>query len=225
MTGWGQALQALLPDGVYVENCAVNGRSSKSFVAERRLNYVELCLRRGDKLLISFGHNDEKEDVLRHTDPYTTYQEYLSMYIDAARRQGAEPVLLTSIVRRSFDEQGRLRPTHGAYPQAMRTLADWRGVRLIDLERATAALVQAAGEEGSRAIYCHVPAGHPNYPEGVADNSHLQFNGAAQIAQLALRLLQGGADVPMAELAEQRFETVDVRAGLNALLTEEDARC
>ena len=60
MMGWGQSLQSLLPGDVYVENCAVNGRSSKSFIAEKRLNFIELCLRPGDKLIVSFSHNDEK---------------------------------------------------------------------------------------------------------------------------------------------------------------------
>ena len=49
MMGWGQKLGALLPEGIFVENCAVNGRSSKSFVAEKRLNFIELCLRRGGR--------------------------------------------------------------------------------------------------------------------------------------------------------------------------------
>ena len=197
MAGWGQALPKLLPENVFVENCAVNGRSSKSFVAEKRLNLVELCLRPGDKLIISFSHNDEKSDPLRYTDPHVTFPEYLGMYIDAARRQGAEPILATPIARRHFDDQGRLTPTHGAYPQAIRDLAFERGVRLVELEGATMALFQREGVEGTRAIFCHVPAGHPNYPQGAADNSHLQFSGDVRVADLFLRLLRGEA-VPTA---------------------------
>ena len=115
-----------------------------------------------DKLIISFSHNDEKPDPERNTDPRVTFPEYLSMYIDAARRQGAEPVLVTPVARRLFNEKGRLVPTHGAYPAAMRNLADYRGVRLIDLEKATMQMVQSAGEENSKHIYCHVPSGSKN---------------------------------------------------------------
>ncbi len=190
MAGWGQKLQALLPENVFVENCAVNGRSSKSFVAESRLSFVELCLRPGDRLIVSFSHNDEKPDPLRGTHPRITYPEYLNMYIDAARRQGAEPILVTPIVRRLFDGDGQPVPTHGAYPDAMRELAAERGVRLADLERATAALLRETGPEGSRRLFCHVPAGHPNYPDGLEDNSHLQEEGAIRIAALFLELLR-----------------------------------
>ena len=190
MAGWGQALQGLLDEEIYVENCALCGRSSKSFIAEKQLSFIELCLRKGDKLIVSFGHNDEKPDAERATHPRITYPEYLGMYIDAARRQGAEPILATPIARRRFDEAGQLIPTHGAYPDAMRDLAAYRGVRLIDLERATMEMVRQAGTEGSKRIYCHVPPGSENYPEGLCDNSHLQWEGAVRIAELFLALLR-----------------------------------
>ena len=191
MMGWGQKLQGLLQDDVYVENCAVNGRSSKSFVAEKRLNFIELCLRKGDKLIVSFSHNDEKADPARYTSPRITFPEYLGMYIDAARRQGAEPILVTPLPRRHFDEAGNLLLTHGEYPDALRATADYRGVRLVDLESAAMVLFHRLGPEGTRAIFCHVPAGSENYPEGLEDNSHMQENGAAMVAALFLSLLRG----------------------------------
>lgn len=191
-TGWGQALTMLAPDRVFVENCAVNGRSSKSFVGEMRLNFIELCLRKGDKLFIQFGHNDQKPDIARATDVRITYPAYLSMYIDAARRQGAEPVLLTSIARRQFDEAGQVVRTHGAYPDAMRNLAVYRGVRLIDMEEATEQILRELGDEASKALYCWVPEHHPNYPAGRSDNIHLSFTGAVRFANAALSMLAEG---------------------------------
>ncbi len=191
MTGWGQVLPALLPENVFVQNEAVCGRSSKSFVAEKRLNLIELCLRPGDKLIISFGHNDEKTDPERYTSARMTYPEYLSMYIDAARRQGAEPILATSVARRRFNAEGNPVPTHGDYPASMRDLAEYRGVRLIDLEQATMEMLRREGPEGTKRIFCHVPKGHRNYPDGLEDNSHLQTAGAVRIACLFLDPLNG----------------------------------
>ena len=193
MTGWGQTLQSLMPFPAYVENCAVNGRSSKSFVAEARLGLIELCLRPGDRLVIGFGHNDEKPDRERSTDPHTTFPDYLDLFIDAARRRGAEPVLVTPVVRRAFDENGVLLGTHGAYPNAVRALTERRGARLVDLERLTARLVSALGPEGSKSFFCHVPAGTENYPDGLSDNSHLKQGGAAAVARLFLDALSDTA--------------------------------
>ena len=112
------------------------------------------------------------------------------MYIDAARRQGAEPILVTPIPRRLFNEEGKLIPTHGAYPDAMRNVADYRGVRLIDLEKAAAKMFGLAGLENTKRLFCHVPAGSKNYPDGLSDNSHLQEEGAARIAALFLSRMQ-----------------------------------
>ncbi len=208
MMGWGQRLQALLRDDIYVENCAVNGRSSKSFVAERRLNFIELCLRKGDRLIISFSHNDEKKDPERYTSPRITFPEYLNMYIDAARRQGAEPVLVSPIARRHYDGEGRLMYTHGDYPDAMRQLAEYRGVRFVDLEAATMAFFGKEGPEGTKALFCHVAGGNPNYPDGLEDNSHLQEAGALEVADLFLKMDCGmrvetaAAPAPSAERRE-----------------------
>ncbi len=188
MTGWGQALRDLVK-GAYVNNCAVCGRSTKSFISEKRLGYIELCLRKGDRMLIQFSHNDEKPDVERATDPYTTYREYLGMFIYAARRHGAEPVLLTPVVRRHFDDEGHLKKTHGQYPEAMKCVALERGVQLIDMEAKTGKIVSDMGDEPSRKLYCQVPAGHVNYPDGVEDNTHLSVAGAVRYALAALEEL------------------------------------
>ena len=188
-TGWGQALRALVV-GAHVQNCASSGRSSKSFIDERRLEVIVPCLRPGDLLLIQFGHNDEKPDEARATRPEDTYPAYLSQYIDAALAHGAQPVLLTSIARRHFDERGELLSTHGAYPDAMRALAKRRGVPLIDMERETEALLRALGPEGSKALFNWQRPGHPHYPDGVQDDTHLCLTGAVRLAQLALSQLR-----------------------------------
>ena len=85
-TGWGMALPFFLHKDLPVANHAVNGRSSKSFVDEGRLDAVLGVIRPGDFLLIQFGHNDEKTaDPARYTEPWTTYQDHLRLYIDGAR--------------------------------------------------------------------------------------------------------------------------------------------
>ncbi|MBR4332281.1 MAG: hypothetical protein IKP72_06370, partial [Clostridia bacterium] len=149
------------------------------------------------------------------TDARVTFPEYLSMYIDAARRQGAEPILVTPIARRHFSEAGKLIPTHGAYPDAMRNLADYRGVRLIDLEKATMQMVQQAGVENSKQIYCHVPAGGKNYPDGLSDNSHLQEEGASRIAELFLSRFASP------DFQETDFEKVEANDYVDLIIRED----
>ena len=57
--GWGMVLQGCFDDKIIVDNHAVNGRSSKSFIDEGRWQKVLDKLKPGDYVFIQFGHNDE----------------------------------------------------------------------------------------------------------------------------------------------------------------------
>ena len=130
--------------------------------------------------------------------------------------KGAEPILVTPIARRLFDGQGRLMATHGAYPAAIMNLSRRRGLRCVDLENATMQAVEALGEQDSRKLFCHVPKGHPNYPDGSADNSHLCERGAALFAGLFVDLLNGDLT------PESRAEQTENTRTLGALIDKED---
>ena len=111
--------------------------------------------------------------------------------------------------RRHFDAAGRLLLTHGDYPDAMRNTAIYRGVKLIELEKATMALFQEAGVEGTKEIFCHVPEGSKNYPDGLRDDSHLQERGAVRVASLFLALLRGEA-LKTEDFAAEKADLTDL---------------
>ncbi|MDD2649188.1 MAG: pectinesterase family protein [Eubacteriales bacterium] len=184
MTGWGTALRPLTAGKFHTENCAMCGRSSKSFIAEKRLALIELCLRKGDKLIIQFSHNDEKSDVGVSTSAGGTYPLYLKMFINAARERGAEPIVLTPVARRRFDGNGSFYKSHGEYPDAARKTAAEAGVRLIDMEKLTDNLLMSMGEEKSKSLYLHLEKGTENYEDGLCDDTHLSVRGAAEFARL-----------------------------------------
>lgn len=178
-TGWGMALPFFLKDGLNVSNHAVNGRSSKSFIDEGRLDVILDAIRPGDFLLIQFGHNDSKvADPTRYTEPWTTYQDYLRQYIDGARARGARPVLATSVERRKFDAGGNAVPTHGDYPAAMTALAAEEGVALLDIQALSIALWQELGVEETKKYF--------NWTETEQDNTHFNPPGAIAVARLVV---------------------------------------
>ena len=82
--GWGQVFGLYFKDQVKVDNHAVNGRSTKSFIDEGRWNKVFEQLKKGDYVIIEFGHNDQKEDEKRHTDPEKGYRENYTKFIVCA---------------------------------------------------------------------------------------------------------------------------------------------
>jgi lysophospholipase L1-like esterase len=189
--GWGQVIGELLKPEVAVRNEAASGRSSKSFIDEGRLTPIEADIRPGDWLFIQFGHNDQKPDEERRTEPYGTYQEHLLTYVEAARSRGAFPVLVTPVQRRSFLEDGVISDTHGEYPSAMKELAAKEGVPLVDLGASSKRLLEALGPERSKALFLWLePGAHPNYPEGVEDNTHFSETGALKIARLVVEELK-----------------------------------
>jgi lysophospholipase L1-like esterase len=184
-TGWGMDLQQFFNDGVKVHNHAVNGRSSKSFLSEGRWKSVYDSLKKGDYVIIQFGHNDEKPDSARHTDPFTSYKKILKLYIDEARSREAIPVICSSIVRRHFDAEGNLINSHGDYIKAAREIADETATPFIDMEAKTRKLVTDLGPEKSKLLFLFCkPGEYANRPEGVQDSTHLNRFGAHQVAGL-----------------------------------------
>jgi lysophospholipase L1-like esterase len=186
--GWAQPLQRYYaPACATVNDRALSGRSSKSFIDEGAWAPVRDALRPGDFVLIQFGHNDEKaEDPVRFTDPATTFRDYLSIYIDDALAHGATPVLLTPIQRNNWNG-AVLRDTHGAYPEAIRQLARARSVALVDATALTTELFERIGTAAATELFLNLSAGQfPNYPNGNADNTHLREEGAHAVARLIL---------------------------------------
>ncbi|MGP3635810.1 rhamnogalacturonan acetylesterase [Streptomyces sp. 24-1644] len=176
-TGWGMALPFFLGRGVDIANHAVNGRSSKSFIDEGRLAVLLEGVGEGDLVLVQFGHNDAKSaDPTRYTEPWSTYQEHLRQYIDGARARGALPVLATSVERRKFDASGTALPTHGAYPAAMRALAEEEDVALVDIQALSLALWQKLGVEETKRYF--------NWTAAEQDNTHFNPPGAIAVARL-----------------------------------------
>ncbi|WP_282936455.1 rhamnogalacturonan acetylesterase [Paenibacillus sp. RC67] len=190
MAGWGQMIGELLTNDVAVYNEASCGRSSKSFMDEGRLKPIADNIHQDDYLFIQFGHNDQKPDEERHTEPFTSYLDHLLQYIAAARRKGATPVLFTSVARRNFNEKGVLVPTHGDYPAAMKKLASEQRVLLIDMEAKTDELYRSLGSEASKQLFVWLePGENPNYPDGVRDNTHFNEQGAREVAKIVVSQL------------------------------------
>jgi DNA sulfur modification protein DndE len=186
--GWGMALGQFLVDPAMVQNHAVNGRSTKSFIDEGRWDKVLADLKDGDFVIIQFAHNDEKkEDPKRYADPATSFRDNLRRFIRETRAKGGSPLLATPVCRRKFDATGKLVDTHGDYPAAVRAVAAAEKVPLLDLERATAKWLQAAGDTASRKFFMWIePGAHPKIPDGRKDDTHFVEAGAKAVAELAV---------------------------------------
>ena len=199
--GWGHVLGGFFTEDIIVDNHAVNGRSSKSFIDEGRWDKVLSRIKPGDYVVIQFGHNDEKPKADRHTDPGTTFDANLERFVNESRERGATPILMNAIVRRNFlapcDQPGHivasdnqvegdtLYDTHGAYLDSPRNVAKKLNVPFVDANKITHELVQGLGREESKKLYMWVePNTVPAVPKGSVDNTHLNIYGARVVAGL-----------------------------------------
>ncbi len=196
--GWGMPFAYFFDKTVNVDNRAMNGRSTKTFIEENRWQSVSDSLREGDYVLIQFGHNDEVKTKKSYIDE-AGYQKNLIRFIEETRAKKANPVLITPVARRSFDAGGKIQDTHAVYSQLVRDVAAARQVPLIDLDKRSQALIVEMGVENSKMLFLHLtPGEHPNYPAGKEDNTHFNELGARKMAQLVLADLKA-LQLPLAE--------------------------
>lgn len=190
--GWGQVFPQFLTARIEIQNHAMNGRSSKSFRTEGRWDQVEKQLKKGDFVIIQFGHNDQKiKDSTKFTNPYTQYRANLERYVNEARAKGATPVLMTSIVRRNFNENGVLIDTHKEYPLVVRMVANDLKVPFVDMQLLTEQMEIAYGPENSKKLHLYYKEDEdPYYPKGKEDDTHLSKLGAETVAKLAAKSLK-----------------------------------
>lgn len=178
--GWGHVLPGFFSEEVRIDNHAVNGRSTKSFIDEGRWETVINQVKPNDYVFIQFGHNDQKEDEARHTEPGSTFNANLERFITETIQKGGKPVLFTSIIRRHFDESGKLIDSHGDYLTATRNVATKMNIPLIDLNHLTHNWVEALGDEASQDYFMWIKK----------DNTHLNIAGAKAVAALAIQALK-----------------------------------
>jgi len=172
--GWGKAFADRLNDKVKVLNFSKKGSSSKSFY---NLKYFVPALKaKPDYIFIQFGHNGQPgKGPDRETDPATTYRDYLKIYINESRKIGATPILISSVTRRTFGKDGKVKPSLLPWAKAVKAVASEMKVPFIDLHTASVNYHNKIGKKASMALNAE--------PK---DNTHLNKKGAEAIANLVV---------------------------------------
>ena len=218
--GWGQRMQELVKDGVTVKNRSIGGRSTKSFKAEKRWENLLREVKKGDFVIIQFGHNDgTKDKPERYTDPRTEYKENMKGFVEDVRKAGGIPVIATSIPFGIYLENGSLKPAGflDPYLKSAREVAAETKCDLVDLYAYADKELNAVGEKKGTSLYLVLnPGDYPNFPEGKSDRCHICFRGALFYAK-AFALLAKQNKLPIAEL----FKESDV-SPMDAALNAED---
>lgn len=194
--GWGSWFDQFFDTSkVSVENHALGGRSSRTFYTESLWNKVLQGIKKGDYLLIQFGHNDggplntgraraslrgtgdESETVImeRHGGPEEvfTYGHYLRIYIRQAKAKGAIPIVLSPTPGNRWTD-GKVNRMTETYTKWAKEVAEQEGVTFIDLNGLIADKLNALGETVGRAQF--VDSVHTN-KEGAVANAQTVVEG------------------------------------------------
>lgn len=201
--GYGTQLGNFLSSKVTVQNLALSGRSSKSFLSEDNYATLKSGMKNGDFLLIGFGHNDEKsDDEERFTDAskdttdstsfkYSLYENYVKI----AENAGTTPILCSPIVRwnKSNDYSGSSAhiTSNGDYGKAVVELGTEKSVQVVDLTSLTKSLYTELGADEARYFHA-VAAGssdtEPNFD--TIDGTHINIYGANMVDYLIAKTIK-----------------------------------
>lgn len=205
VTGWGQVFQpffssdSLSPlkhiiktDRVLVDDRARGGRSTRTFFQEGRWRSVYENLKKGDIVIMQFGHNDAAEKKHERYVNTEGYKEFLRLFVSQTREKEGIPIILTPVARNYPWENGVLNDVHGEYDQAPKAVAEEMQVYLIDLNLKSREYFTSKGEDFvSENYFMNLPADtYEAYPEGQSDNTHFQPEGAKAVAQLVFNGLK-----------------------------------
>jgi len=183
---WGQMITRWFEPQVAIANFAESGLSCTSFLAQLRLDKILSQLKKGDFVIVEFGHNDEKEKKAGDGAWYS-YSRNLKIFVDRVKEAGGNIIFCTPTARRSFDNNGHIINTHGDYPAAMKAVAARENVPVIDLTQMSTTFYEALGVEGSKKSLVHYPANtFPNQDKPLADNTHFNPYGAWEVAKMVV---------------------------------------
>lgn len=189
MAGWGEALESVVDEPV--RNLAFGGATTASFADNGSWDTLLAAVAPGDRVILQFGHNDQKEPEL--LPARGGYSDRLRGFVGDVRSRGAVAVLCTPCERRRF-EGGRAVATHGDYPAAVRDLAHGLEAPLIDLTVFTTWLYEDLGETASAGLLSHFAPGETTaWPEGLTDDTHFRLAGARRIAAFVAQSLRAVA--------------------------------
>ena len=184
-TGWGQVLGSFF-DGsrVRVNNVAIGGRSSKTFIQEGRLGAIKNDVQKGDFLFIQWGHNDRYFGNSNRQVPFDSLGYWLQQYVDSAKAWGAVPIFVTPM-NMNMGHEGRNIFTEYNVVGKMLELAKSNHIPYVDLNSKSynAYSKNWNPDYVSRYQFKMFLAGeYPNYSAGVTNDGTTHFQESGSIA-------------------------------------------
>jgi rhamnogalacturonan acetylesterase len=205
--GWGDLVAPYFDlKRINVVNWAMGGRSSRSFIEEGRWTKVLAQMKKGDYVLVQFGHNDQRpitsprgsiladgpqteQATLEGTDKVVTvhtYGWYMRQYIADARAKGATVIIVTAVPRSHWTDDGKLKPVMRPHSELAIQVAEDEKVPCIDANKVIAAEYEKMGKDRVQKEYFTAGDGtHPNL-DGAKFNAAVVVDGVRELKGCSL---------------------------------------
>ena len=184
-TGWGQILGSFF-DGsrVKVNNVAIGGRSSKTFIQEGKLDGLKPTIQKGDFVLVQFGHNDRYFGSKAREVPFDSLAFWLQQYVDVAKAAGATPIFVTPM-NMNMGANGRNIFTEYNVVGKMLELSKTNGIPYVNLNAKSYNAYSKSWNPNYVSRYqfkMFLKGEYPNYPDGVTNDGTTHFQESGSIA-------------------------------------------
>lgn len=169
LRGWGEKLFFYFDSTkIKVENHALGGTSSRTFQTRGLWDAVLQKIKKGDYVLMQFGHNDggalndssrargtirgtgedsvEIDNILtRKHEVVHSYGWYMRKMVRETKAKGAIPIIVTPIPRNDWKD-GKIIRTTGSYPDWAKEIASQEQIQYIDMHKILAEKLDTYGE-------------------------------------------------------------------------------
>jgi rhamnogalacturonan acetylesterase len=208
LEGWGDAIAPYFDTSrIRIENCALGGRSSRSYLTEGHWAKVLEQIKPGDFVLMQFGHNDggpldhgparaSLKGVGDETKTVTmqatgkvevvhTYGWYMRHYILDAKSKGAIPIVVSPIPRNIWSKENKVLTNERDYGGWAKEAAQQTGAYFIDLNHIIAGYYN---EMGPIMVKRFFPGDHTHTsPTGAALNADCVVQGLRALPNCPLK--------------------------------------
>lgn len=206
--GWGSLISPWFDTSrISIDNRALGGRSSRTFITEGRWERIMQTLRPGDFVIMQFGHNDasplddtarargtlkgtgsEEQEIYnpirKQQETVHTYGWYMRRYVNDAKSKGAIAIICSPVPRDNW-KNGKVMRADSSYGRWARQVAEETGAFFIDLNMAIADRYEQLGQDRVKLFF---PKDH-THPDkkGSELNAAIVIDGIRQLERCDLK--------------------------------------
>ncbi len=208
LQGWGSFIAPFFDTSkISIQNHAIGGRSSRTFLTEGRWDKIMADLQPGDFVIMQFGHNDSGplddtarargtikgvgEDSTKIYNPIRKMEEwvhsygwYMRKYANEAKAKGATAIVCSPIPRNDWKD-GKVTRSNDSYTKWAKETAETTRAYYIDLNNNLGDAYEKLGQDSTNKFF---PQEHTHTnAAGAKFNANVVVNGMKDLKKNPLK--------------------------------------